>query len=166
MLAVVQQQYDWIKAARNSLFAFMEEMPIRLLHQPVPGFGHRTMIQAHLHVVGSYRFWLDSFAFRKLSEHKDTATDEIERADVRHVRSRFAEADDIVERFLTAYSDRLFEPIIQSGKWQGYPQAPTPLLLLNHVQTHEFHHKGQIVMLARQLGFPPPADDRLGGLFT
>jgi uncharacterized damage-inducible protein DinB len=32
--------------------------------------------------------------------------------------------------------------------------------------THEFHHKGQIVSMARHLGFNPPADDRLGALFS
>lgn len=28
------------------------------------------------------------------------------------------------------------------------------------------HHKGQIVSMARLLGCPLPADNRLGGLFT
>uniref|UniRef100_A9U816 Predicted protein n=1 Tax=Physcomitrium patens TaxID=3218 RepID=A9U816_PHYPA len=102
----------------------------------------------------------------KRNEHRDIAIEEIERADVKFVRERFTEADKVVQRFINEYRDRWNEPIKQDESWRGYPKAPTPLLLLTHTETHEFHHKGQIVSMARQLGCPPPADDRLGGLFT
>lgn len=162
----MQQQYDWIRTARKNLFAFLEEIPPQILHQTVPNFGHGTILRTHIHVADSYKFWLGSFALKKLSEHRDPTFNEIERADVKYVRDRFAEVDEIVHRFLNVYCDRWFEPIEQDEEWQGYPRTPTPLLLLTHVETHEFHHKGQIVLMARHLGTPPPADDRLGGLFT
>lgn len=166
MLEVLQQQYDWIKSARKNLFAFLEEIPSHILHQIVPNFGNGTIIRTHIHVADSYRFWLGSFAFKKLSEHRETTVHEIERADVKYVCDRFTEVDEIAQRFLNAYCDRWFEPIEQGNEWQGYPRTPTPLLLLTHVETHEFHHKGQIVSMANHLGYPSPADDRLGGLFT
>lgn len=166
MLEILKQQYNWIRSARKNLFAFLEEIPSQILHQTVLNFGHGTILRTHIHVADSYKFWLDSFAFKKLSEHRDTTLDEIERANLKYVRDRFAVADEIVKRFLNAYSDRWFEPVEQGEEWQGYPKSPTPLLLLTHVETHEFHHKGQIVLMARHLGTPPPADDRLGGLFT
>lgn len=167
MLEMLQQQYEWIRSARQNMFAFLEELPPQILHQPVPEFGHGTIMRTHLHVVDAYRFWLESFAFKKINEHWDIpAVYEIDRADVKFDRERFAEADELVQRFINEYRDRWSEPIEQDESWQGYPKAPTPLLLMTHVQTHEFHHKGQIVSMARLLGFPPPADDRLGGLFT
>lgn len=166
MLEILRQQYDWIRSARQNMFAFLEELPPRILHQPVPEFGRGTIIRTHLHVVDGYRFWLGSFAFKKINEHKDISVHEIESADVEYVREKFAEVDEIMQQYLNEYRDRWFEPIVQDESWQGYPKTPTPLLLLTHAETHEFHHKGQIVSMARHLGCPPPADDRLGGLFT
>ncbi|MGG1519431.1 DinB family protein [Paenibacillus oryzisoli] len=166
MLEIVQQQYGWIRSARQNMFAFLEELPLHVLHQTIPEFGRGTILRTHVHVVDSYRFWLESFAFRKINEHRDSPVHEIERADVKYVRKRFAEVDELVQRYLNAYCDRLSEPIEQDESWQGYPKSATPLFLLTHVETHEFHHKGQIVSMARHLGYPPPADDRLGGLFT
>ncbi|CAM3911227.1 DinB family protein [Cohnella lubricantis] len=164
MLEILKQQYDYIRSARQNMFAFLEELPPQVLHQPVPEFGRGTILQTYLHVVDCYRFWLESFAFKKIAEHWDVTVHE--RADVKYARERFAEADELVQRFLDEYRDRWDGPIELDESWQGYPKAPTPLLLLTHAQTHEFHHKGQIVSMARQLGYPPPADDRLGGLFT
>lgn len=165
MIDVLQQQYDWIKSARNNLFAFLEEVPPILLHQAIPTFGRGTIVRTHIHVTDSYRFWLGSFAFRLPPDHhQDTTTDMIKRADVQFVRSLFTEVDDTVQRFLNDNHDRWLEPIEHAVAWQDEPYIATPLYLFTHVITHEFHHKGQIVSMARQLGYPPPADDRLGGL--
>ncbi|OZB98290.1 DinB family protein [Paenibacillus sp. XY044] len=166
MLEMLQQQYDWVRSVRQNMFTFLEELPPQILHQTVPDYGRGTIIRTHSHVIDCYRFWLGSFASKKLTEHRDISVHETGRAAVKFIRERFAEVDELVERFLNEYYDRWSEPIEQDESWQGYPKTPTPLLLITHVETHEFHHKGQIVSMARQLGCPPPADDRLGGLFT
>lgn len=36
-----------------------------------------------------------------------------------------------------------------------------PAMAVVHMLTHEYHHKGQIVMLARRLGYQPPDTDLL-----
>ena len=161
---MLQQQYDWVRSVRQNLFAFLEEMPPRILHNPVPEFGRGTIIRTHLHVADAYRWWLGSFAYKKLNDHKEIPVHET--ADVAFVRERFAGVDEQVYQFLRDFDNRWSEPIEQDESWQGYPKAPTPLLLITHTETHEFHHKGQIVSMARHLGYPPPADDRLGGLFS
>lgn len=38
----------------------------------------------------------------------------------------------------------------------------TPRQLLFHTVTHEFHHKGQVMAMMRQLGMEPPNTDVLG----
>ena len=35
----------------------------------------------------------------------------------------------------------------------------TPALVMHHVLTHAFHHKGQIVAMCRMLGHPAPDTD-------
>lgn len=107
MLRVLKQQYDWIRSARQVLFAFMEELPLPLLHQTVPGFGNGSIIRTHLHVADSYRFWLGSFAYKqKPSDHRDSSDYEIEHADVRSVWGRFAEVDALVRRFMDEFDHR------------------------------------------------------------
>ena len=41
-------------------------------------------------------------------------------------------------------------------------QNRTSSKLLMHVITHEFHQKGQLVAMARQMGYEPPNTDVLG----
>jgi uncharacterized damage-inducible protein DinB len=36
----------------------------------------------------------------------------------------------------------------------GDTAVRTPALVLHHVLTHAFHHKGQIVSMCRRLGYP------------
>lgn len=38
----------------------------------------------------------------------------------------------------------------------------TPRKLICHTITHEYHHKGQIVSMARLMGYEPPNTDILG----
>ena len=162
---VLKQQYDWIRSARKTLFTFLEEIPLQKLHQTVPEFGNGTIIRTHIHAADSYRFWLGSFAYKqKPSDFRETTKYDTEHADVKNVRDRFAEVDEIVQRFLDEFNDRWFEDIKHEVAWQDEQWIATPLRLLTHVETHEFHHKGQIVSMARHLGYKPPADDRLGGL--
>ncbi len=84
---------------------------------------------------------------------------EVEHADVEKVRTRFKLVDEVVLRFLDEYNDRWLENIANEVKWQKEPWSTTPLWLLTHTETHEFHHKGQIVSMARHLGYTPPDTD-------
>jgi uncharacterized damage-inducible protein DinB len=42
---------------------------------------------------------------------------------------------------------------------EGDTAVRTPALVLHHVLTHAFHHKGQIVAMCRILGYPAPDTD-------
>ncbi|MBD3921332.1 DinB family protein [Paenibacillus sp. PR3] len=166
MIETLQQQYEWIRSARHNLFAFLEEIPPPLLHQKLATFGRGSILRTHIHAADSYRLWLGSFALRRPPlEYRDTPNEVIEHANVQTVRKLYAEVDDTVQRFLDNCSDHWLEPIVHPVAWQDEPHTASPLLLFTHTITHEFHHKGQILSMARQLGYPPPADDRLGGLF-
>lgn len=81
--------------------------------------------------------------------------------------------DDIEQYFeeADAYVANLFsqgvnwdEPIEQELPWRtdsGIVRK-SPRQLLMHAVTHEFHHKGQIVAMLRQLGHAPQNTDILG----
>lgn len=167
VLQGLQQQYEWIRSVRQLLFEFLEEIPPTKLHEAVPGFGINTIIGAHIHAADSYRYWIGSFAFgQNPSEYRDTSEFDIAHTDVQRVRDIFQSVDDTVHQFLQKYDGHWFEDIENNVDWRDTPLRLTPLFLITHTETHEFHHKGQIVSMARHLGFNPPADERLGALFS
>ncbi|PED07410.1 DinB family protein [Bacillus pseudomycoides] len=160
MLDVLKQQYSFIRSTREILFTFLEEIPLQKLHSTVPNFGSGSIIKTHIHVADCYRYWLGSFAFNQRRADFSFATDyEIGHSNVEKVRARFELADEIVKRFLDEFNARWFENIANEVKWQKEPWSTTPLWLLTHTETHEFHHKGQIVSMARHLGYIPPNTD-------
>jgi uncharacterized damage-inducible protein DinB len=160
LIDVLKQQYSFIKDTRKALFSFLEEIPLQELHTAVPNFGSGSIIRTHFHVADCYRYWLGSFAFKqKRADFSFTTENEIEQADIQKVRDRFALADEAVDKFLAEFHSRWFENIANEVKWQDEPWGTTPLWLLTHTETHEFHHKGQIVAMARHLGYSPPNTD-------
>lgn len=160
MLNVLKQQYGMIRSTREILFAFLEEIPLLKLHTKIPDFGSGSIIRTHIHVADCYRYWLGSFACNQKRSDFTFATDEeIDQANVNWVRERFASVDHIVHRFLDEFDDRWGETVKNEVKWQDEPWGTTPLWLLTHTETHEFHHKGQIVSMARHLGYQPPNTD-------
>ncbi|KIL41787.1 damage-inducible protein DinB [Gordoniibacillus kamchatkensis] len=160
MQDVLKQQYGLIKSTRQTLFAFLEEIPLQTLHITVPNFGSGSIIKTHIHVADCYRYWLGSFAFKlRRADFSFASAHDIEHSDVRKVRDRFEAADEAVQKFLDEFHSRMLEPVANHVKWQEEPWSTTPLWLLTHTETHEFHHKGQIVSMARHLGYNPPDTD-------
>ena len=45
MLHVLKQQYNLISATRETLFTFLEEIPLEKLHSTVPNFGSGSIIK-------------------------------------------------------------------------------------------------------------------------
>lgn len=160
MLDVLKQQYGFIRSTREILFEFLEQIPLRELQTKVLGFGSGSIIKTHIHVADCYRYWLGSFASgQKRADFSFATNYEIEHGDVEQVRNRFALADETVDRFLDTFNSRWLEYIANEVKWQEDPWSTTPLWLLTHTETHEFHHKGQIVAMTRHLGYEPPNTD-------
>lgn len=164
-MSVFKQQYELIKANREVVFEFMEGISLEKLHEAVPGFGINNMIEAHIHAADSYRYWFGDFVFQMNPADMEVSEDEIKHADVKKAREIFAAADELVERFLNEYGSRLDDPIERKVEWSDKPVSFTPLFILTHVETHEFHHRGQMVSMARHLGCNS-SDDRLGSLFA
>ena len=65
MLHILKQQYHLISSTRETLFSFLEEIPLEKLHSTVPNFGSGSIIKTHIHVADCYRYWLGSFAFKQ-----------------------------------------------------------------------------------------------------
>lgn len=130
----------------------IEHLPVAIWSQQVPGIPRRTvgMIAAHIH--NSRCTWIKSLGAR----HGVSAPPLV---DLRRVRPR-----ELV-RALSRSSDgvvRLIELGIARGgrvpraTWQNFPTDLEHFLA--YFVAHEAHHRGQLCLLARQLGHRlPPA---------
>lgn len=70
------------------------------------------------------------------------------------MRELFKNTDELVYEFLNDFKTKGDPP--PSASWQSDSVELTELWLFTHTITHEFHHRGQIVKIGRQLGYIPP----------
>ena len=133
----------------NRVTAYLiENLPVELWSERVPGMTRRTVgsVAAHLH--NSRCGWIKSLG----GNHGVTVP---ARVDFRTVRK--AE----LLRALTRSSEGMIGLIrlgaerggsVPSAHWQNFP---TDLVhFLNYFVAHEAHHRGQLILIARQLGHP------------
>lgn len=148
--------YKWTREAREKLFRYSEGMgPADYTHE-TPEMGWNSVRKTHLHVAECYWIWLAKF----LGDECPDLSPELY-PDVAAVRRVFAGVDELVDRFFVRFADQMETPVTGTVSWQKEPLVVTPLWLLSHTITHEFHHKGQITFLGRQLGHIPPDTDLL-----
>jgi uncharacterized damage-inducible protein DinB len=147
----------WRTNARVTAY-LIEHFPRELWTNPLPGAPRRTVrsIAAHLHNCRCA--WIKMIGAR----HGIAAP--------RTVNARVVRQSELV-RALARSSDGIVALIrlgaarggaVPAARWQNFP---TDLAhLLSYFVAHEAHHRGQLCMLARQLGHRLPPDV-LGGLW-
>jgi uncharacterized damage-inducible protein DinB len=130
----------------------IENLPAELWSESVPGSPRRTvrMVAAHLH--NSRCMWIKSIGER----HGVVVPQRVDGRTVRPLELR---------RALKRSSEGMIELIrlgmahggaIPPASWQNFP---TDLIhFLSYFVAHEAHHRGQLCMLARELGHRLPRD--------
>lgn len=147
--------YDWTVRTRRVLLDHLVTMPRAAYGEPLDLLSGEAVADRHRHIAGCYAVWLGRGlggmamleAVPALGGWR-TATD---------APAAFAQVDALVERFLLHHGAALDRPLtVEAG---GESLGVTPRWLLAHPITHEFHHKGQIVVAVRLLGHPAPDSD-------
>jgi uncharacterized damage-inducible protein DinB len=148
---ILVHQYDLIKERRATLFHYCENIlpeHFTVDHEP---FGGRSIQYLFVHIANTYTFWLGHFTnidttpFAKSEEYTSLPK----------IKGLFASVDSITESFLTRFDPTLENPIKNKISSRDIEVSLTPLQLFTHVITHEYHHKGQILSMSRQLGYTP-----------
>ena len=147
-------QYDWIKRTRETLFEYCETLSPSDYVKELESFAGDSIRSLHAHVAGCYRVWMGKRALGK-SLSKITPESITTVQDMREV---FKETDELVEEFLNKFEGH-WDQTVQVSFASGHSMKLTSLWLFTHPITHEFHHKGQIVKIGRQLGYVPPETD-------
>jgi uncharacterized damage-inducible protein DinB len=137
--------YDLAKRTRTKVLDWLEILPpevFTLEHEP---FAFGSLRNIYVHVADCYLGWGGEVGLK----HKPV---EIKVNNVNDLRSTFDEVDATVAKALETFVDP-DKPFTSPSE-----QTLTPRWLILHTITHEFHHKGQALALARVLGHPHPGN--------
>ncbi|MFB7817696.1 DinB family protein [Paenibacillus chitinolyticus] len=147
---VLKSQYEMIQRTRESLFRYCETFSKTDYVKEVEALGGDSIRSLQAHVADCYRVWLGSRALGKsLPKIKPESID-----NVQEMREIFKKTDALVHEFLSEFKNK-WDPTVQAS-WQSDNVELTELWLFTHTTTHEFHHRGQMLKMGRQLGYIPP----------
>jgi uncharacterized damage-inducible protein DinB len=148
----LKQMYDLVRRSREVLLEFTESLPNQIYTLERPDFAYGSIRNIHAHVAFCYLAWV-GVALGYKRENLIVPAEQI--TDAIAMRQRFAFVDEIVTEALEKF-DKPDEPL--EFKHRSGNLKLTQRWLLLHPITHEFHHKGQLLALARVLEHPLPGD--------
>jgi len=154
MHTILQQQYQLVRSARGALFDYCQAISTEDLLKPLRAYNNECMVSQLAHTANCYVFWLANAAMKQQRPLFTGA--EIQHFDA--VRDIYKEVDQLMAAFLQHFSGSLNEPMPLTRP-NGSGLTRSPFELFTHVITHEFHHKGQVVSMSRQLGYTPVDTD-------
>jgi uncharacterized damage-inducible protein DinB len=120
----------------------------------VPGFGFPTLRAQVVHILNCEGFWVHTLQAFPFKDQDPTAWPTVSDARVLQREVSVKTLD-----YLSGLSEQQLNAITELRFPDGDTAVPTPALVLHHVLTHAFHHKGQIVAMCRILGYPAPDTD-------
>jgi uncharacterized damage-inducible protein DinB len=137
-----REQYELIKASRHILLEYCSTIaPQHLLHSNA-SFGRGGSIRNLLvHIANVYESWIGQQALKSIAD----------------IRSLFDAIDTMIEEFIKKMDSRDMQKI--TFEFNNEQRLSSAFQIFTHVITHEFHHKGQILSMSRQLGYTPVDTD-------
>jgi uncharacterized damage-inducible protein DinB len=153
-LAGIRKFHDWTHASLTLLLDHLSTIPASDYAKEVPGFGFPTVRAQVVHILNCEGFWIHTLQTVPF-EDRDPA-DWPTVADAR-VMQREISLQTLT--YLSDLSEQHLNVGVELHFADGDSAVRTPALILHHVLTHAFHHKGQIVSMCRSLGYPAPDTD-------
>ncbi|MDQ3845350.1 MAG: damage-inducible protein DinB [Bacteroidota bacterium] len=148
-----QYQYALVKASRKVLLEYCKTLFYQDFIVEQSTFGRGSIRNLLVHIGNTYEFWIGRHCLHKDIQFTEyySVKSAIEAEDF------FDTIDVLVEAFINVYAENYLmeKEITLTDK----VLLASPLKVFTHVITHEFHHKGQILSLSRQLGYVPVDTD-------
>jgi uncharacterized damage-inducible protein DinB len=156
------KEYEWVKENREVLLDFCSQLTKEDFSREM-GFGWQNVQKTLVHIADCYIAWLGSFVLLQ-TNNPITPKENISHMSVEEIKRRFKLVDLYVHDVQKNYENNMNTAIQRPIPWRNgtEPITLTPGKLLTHTITHEYHHKGQIAAMTRQMGYEPPNTDVLG----
>lgn len=149
MQNILQEQYNFIRSSRSVVLEYVSAMSAPDFISSSATFGRGSVRNLLVHICDTYQHWIANnalgfgLAFKPCEQYNNAEA----------CAAYFKNVDVFMETFITRFADDYFHtiPVLRNDKTEHI----SPLQLFSHVITHEFHHKGQVMSLSRELGYTP-----------
>ena len=150
----MRKLHSWTHASLTLVLDHLATLPSGAYERELPGFGSPNVRAQVLHIFNCEAFWIHTL--RSLPFIDEDAADW---PTVSHARDLQHRTMRQTLGYLSALSEHQLNSATKLHFADGDVAVRTPALILHHVLTHAFHHKGQIVAMCRILGHPAPDTD-------
>jgi uncharacterized damage-inducible protein DinB len=150
----IRKFHGWTHRSLGLVLDHLSTMPEDDYVREVSGFGFRTLREQTVHIFNCEGFWLRTL--QRLPYADRTIAECPALADLRSLQKEVSES---TLAYLSTLTDQELNADTELHFSDGDVAVRTPALVLHHVLTHAFHHKGQIVAMCRVLGHPAPDTD-------
>jgi uncharacterized damage-inducible protein DinB len=152
----IRKFHDWTHASLTILLDHLTTLPAADYEKTVSGFGFPTLRDQVIHIFNCEGSWIHilqghSYFDRTAAECPAVADAKLMQEEIRNQTRSYLSG--LTNEQLNADTELHFS--------DGDVAVRTPSLVLHHLLTHAFHHKGQIVAMCRALGHPGPDTDMI-----
>lgn len=150
----IRKLHGWTHASLNLVLGHLSTMPSDDYGKPLPNFGFRTLREQVIHIFNCEGFWIHTLQGLPYADRDPSEFPAV--ADARSLEEHVSRGTDA---YLSSLGDEQLNEVAELRFSEDDVAFRTPALVLHHVLTHAFHHKGQIVAMCRALGHPAPDTD-------
>ena len=145
----VRKLHGWTHDCLDLVLDHVSTMPTNDYVREVSGFGFRTLRAQTIHIFNCEGFWVHTLRGLPYADRTPEECPAV--ADVRLLQKEVSQSTDA---YLSNLTNQQLNADTELHFSDGDVSVRTPALVLHHVLTHAFHHKGQIVAMCRVLGHP------------
>lgn len=150
----IRKFHGWTHSSLNLVLDHLSTIPAGAYEKQVPGFGFRTLREQVIHIFNCEAFWIHVLRGLPYFDRRPEECPAV--ADARAFQQ---EVVGQTHAYLSDLTDHQLNADMELRFQDGDVAVRTPALVLHHLLTHAFHHKGQIVAMCRLLGHPAPDTD-------
>jgi uncharacterized damage-inducible protein DinB len=150
----IRKFHAWTHQSLTLLFDHLDTLPAADYSKEIPGFGYPSIHSQVVHLLGCEARWIS-----RLHGSPSGSWDAARWPSVSDARALQREVTPKTLNYLSGLNNEQLNANALLRFPDGDTAERTPALVLHHVFTHAFHHKGQIVAMCRILGHPAPDTD-------
>jgi uncharacterized damage-inducible protein DinB len=148
--------FDYNYWANQKFFEVLSQLTDAQFIQPVAG-SYGSIRNTLVHVLSAEWGWLD----RCGGPARGPALSASDYPTLASVRARWQQVEEHMRQFLASLSDADLERAVEFSIGNGPKQVMRLGELMHHAAIHGVHHRGQVALLVRSLGYAPGNVDLL-----
>ena len=150
----IRKLHGWTHASLTILLDHLSTLSPEAYAKELLSFGFSTLQKQVIHIFNCEGFWISTL--QELQYVDRSPADFPVVADVIRLQQEVSRE---THGYLASLTDQQLNTDTELHFLDGDSAVRTPALILHHMLTHAFHHKGQIVAMCRHLGHPAPDTD-------